>query len=111
MNEEIVHNSFPTTIEELYCCIKTISSNDTVEENVASPRKCRDIYLWIAKCCPNMKKVNCQNCFEANYLTIIRMVQLWPQLKELEYQPLSLHNLVASATIEELNLLNQQELY
>lgn len=87
--EEIMQNSCPTAIEELHCSnIETINYYNNVGDEDTIPSS--DVYLWIAKCCPNMKKIGIENCFEVDYVTVIHMVELWPQLKELLYEPTSL---------------------
>ena len=46
---------------------------------------CTKLYLWIAKCCPELIRLKLDDCYGTHYTNMIPMLQALPALKDVSY--------------------------
>ena len=55
-------------------------------ENAVSLADCTKLYLWMAKCCPQLTKLRLYYCYGTHYTNMIPMLHALPALKDFTYR-------------------------
>jgi len=90
---ETLNKTFPVTnIKELllnnvkYTLISGVRLRKVRRVWNVSLADCTKLYLWMAKCCPQLTKLHLNHCYGTHYANIIPMLHALPALKEFSYR-------------------------